>query len=55
MILELAAPGVQDAGKAGQIGTQQAGVAGQLLEGLGRGMKQGQRRSGWGTVKVSRK
>ena len=41
MILELAAPGVQDAGKAGQIGTEQARIARQLLEGLGRGLKQG--------------
>ena len=32
---------MQDAGKAGQIGTQQAGIARQLLEGLGRGLKQG--------------
>jgi len=41
MILELATPGVQDASKAGQIGTQPAGIASQLLEGLGRGLKQG--------------
>src|SRR4029453_11940690 len=41
MILKLAAPGVQDAGKASQIGTQQAGIAGEFLKSLGRGMKQG--------------
>ena len=41
ILLELAAPGVQDASKAGQIGTQQAGIERQLLEGLRRGLKQG--------------
>ena len=41
MILELASPGMQDAGKAGQIGTQQAGIASQFLQSLGRGLKQG--------------
>jgi len=41
MILKLSSPGVEHCGEASQIGSQQAGIASELLEGFGRGSKQG--------------
>ena len=41
VVLELPAPGVQDAGEPRQVGPDEALVCGQPLEGRGRGVKQG--------------